>query len=71
MGVLRRQLMIRAIWPVQQVLEISGYERSEVDQIVLVGGTTRVPKVREMLQEYFDKEPNWKVDPDQVTGRPC
>eukprot|EP00961_Rhodomonas_salina_P037824 508451-Rhodomonas_salina.3 len=58
--------MIRAIWPVQQVLEISGYERSEVDQIVLVGGTTRVPKVREMLQEYFDKEPNWKVDPDQT-----
>mmetsp|Transcript_37312 Transcript_37312/g.88155 ORF Transcript_37312/g.88155 Transcript_37312/m.88155 type:complete len:441 (-) Transcript_37312:79-1401(-) len=62
------QLMIRAIWPVQQVLEISGYERSEVDQIVLVGGTTRVPKVREMLQEYFDKEPNWKVDPDQAVA---
>jgi len=61
-------LFARAMWPVEQVLQISGYERDEVDQIVLVGGTTRVPRVREMMAAYFGKQPNWQVDPDQAVA---
>ena len=61
-------LFERAIWPVQQVLEISGYAPSEVDQIVLVGGTTRIPFIRKMMHDFFDKEPNWRVDPDQAVA---
>jgi molecular chaperone DnaK (HSP70) len=53
---------------VQQVLEISGYEASEVDEIVLVGGTTRVPFIRRMMKDFFNKEPNSRVDPDQAVA---
>jgi heat shock protein 5 len=61
-------LFERAIWPVKQVLELSGYEPSEVDQVVLVGGTTRVPYIRDMMRKFFNKEPNWRVDPDQAVA---
>jgi heat shock protein 5 len=61
-------LLERAIWPVQQVLEISGYEPSDVDEIVLVGGTTRVPYIRKMMHDFFRKEANWRVDPDQAVA---
>ena len=61
-------LFERALWPVQQVLEISGYEASEVDEVVLVGGTTRVPFIRRMMRDFFNKEPNWRVDPDQAVA---
>ena len=49
-------------------MAVGEYEREEVSQIVLVGGTTRVPKVREMIENYFGKEPNWSVDPDQAVA---
>lgn len=61
-------LFERAIWPVQQVLEISGYEPGEVDEIVLVGGTTRVPYIRKMMRDFFNKDPNWRIDPDQAVA---
>mmetsp|Transcript_63860 Transcript_63860/g.157140 ORF Transcript_63860/g.157140 Transcript_63860/m.157140 type:complete len:438 (+) Transcript_63860:257-1570(+) len=61
-------LFVRAMWPIEQVLELAEYTREEVNQIVLVGGTTRMPRVREMVGEYFGKEPNWSVDPDQAVA---
>lgn len=61
-------LFERAIWPVDQVLQLAEYQREEVSQIVLVGGTTRMPKVRELVRNYFGKEPNWSVDPDQAVA---
>mmetsp|Transcript_46649 Transcript_46649/g.116875 ORF Transcript_46649/g.116875 Transcript_46649/m.116875 type:complete len:437 (+) Transcript_46649:304-1614(+) len=61
-------LFVRAMWPIEQVLELAEYSRDEVSQIVLVGGTTRVPRVRELVQEFFGKEPNWSVDPDQAVA---
>ena len=61
-------LFRRALWPVEQILNISGYERAEVDQVVLVGGTTRVPRIRALMHEFFGKEPNWQVDPDQAVA---
>lgn len=62
-------LFERARWPVHQVLNISGYDKTDVDEIVLVGGTTRVPYIRKMLRDLFAKEPNWQVDPDQAVAR--
>jgi heat shock protein 5 len=61
-------LFERAIWPVKQVLQISGYEPSEVDQVVLVGGTTRVPFIRNMMRDFFSKEPNWRINPDEAVA---
>mmetsp|Transcript_33459 Transcript_33459/g.65261 ORF Transcript_33459/g.65261 Transcript_33459/m.65261 type:complete len:438 (+) Transcript_33459:302-1615(+) len=61
-------LMARAMWPIEQVLELAEYTREEVNQIVLVGGTTRVPKVRALVRDFFGKEPNWSVDPDQAVA---
>lgn len=45
-------------------------EKEEVDEIVLVGGSTRIPRIRRLISEYFGKEPNTSVDPDLavVTG---
>ncbi len=50
------------------MLKLAEYSREDVNEIVLVGGTTRMPKVREMVADYFDKEPNWSVDPDQAVA---
>uniref|UniRef100_A0A6U4JUT1 Uncharacterized protein n=1 Tax=Hemiselmis andersenii TaxID=464988 RepID=A0A6U4JUT1_HEMAN len=62
------ELLERAVWPIEQVLSLAEYARDEVSQIVLVGGTTRVPKVRQLVRDFFGKEPNWSVDPDQAVA---
>lgn len=46
------------------VLEEGGIERSDVDEVVLVGGSTRIPKVRQIIEEYFGKPPNTGLDPE-------
>ena len=44
-------------------------KKTEIDEIVLVGGSTRIPKVQELLKEYFDgKEPNKGVNPDEAVA---
>jgi molecular chaperone DnaK (HSP70) len=50
--------------PVTRLLDELGMERSDIDEIVLVGGTTRVPRVKEMLKAYFGKALNDHIDPD-------
>lgn len=53
----------------QQVLDDAGISKSKVDEIVLVGGSTRIPKVRELLKEFFDgKEPNSSINPDEAVA---
>jgi len=55
--------------PVKQVLEDSGLKKNQVDEIVLVGGSTRIPKVQEMIKEFFNgKEPNRGVNPDEAVA---
>jgi len=55
--------------PVAQVLKDKGMEKSEIDDIVLVGGSTRIPKVQQLLQEFFDgKEPSRGINPDEAVA---
>ncbi len=50
-------------------MEDAKLTKSEIDEIVLVGGSTRIPKVQELLKEYFDgKEPNKGVNPDEAVA---
>jgi len=57
------------ITPVKKVLTDSGLERSQIDQVVLVGGSTRIPKIQELLQEFFDgKELNKGINPDEAVA---
>eukprot|EP00976_Prorocentrum_cordatum_P083538 1185299-Prorocentrum_minimum.AAC.3 len=54
---------------VAQALEDADFKKSEIDELVLVGGSTRIPKVQELLKEYFDgKEPNKGVNPDEAVA---
>jgi len=54
--------------PVMQALEDAGMKPSDIDEIVLVGGSTRVPKVREAVKKIFGKEPHQGVNPDEVVA---
>ncbi|CAN6461814.1 unnamed protein product [Victoria cruziana] len=55
--------------PVKKALEDAGLEKKQIDEIVLVGGSTRIPKVQQLLKDYFDgKEPNKGVNPDEAVA---
>jgi len=55
--------------PVKKVLQDSGLDRNQIDQVVLVGGSTRIPKIQELLSEYFDgKELNKGINPDEAVA---
>lgn len=55
----------KTLEPVEKVLRDSGTSKSQVDEIVLVGGSTRIPKVQQLLEEFFGKKPNTKINPDE------
>jgi heat shock protein 1/8 len=62
-------LFRRTIDPVDKVLKDSGFAKSEIDDIVLVGGSTRIPKIQKMLSEYFNgKEMCKSVNPDEAVA---
>lgn len=67
---LNEDLFQKILAPVETVLAEGHLEKHEVDEIVLVGGSTRIPRIRRLISEYFGKEPNTSVDPDLavVTG---
>ena len=51
------------------VLDDAGLAKDKVDEIVLVGGSTRIPKIQELLKEYFDgKDPNRGINPDEAVA---
>jgi molecular chaperone DnaK len=54
--------------PVEQAIKDAGLEKGQIDEIVLVGGSTRIPKVQEMVKEYFGKDSNKSVNPDEVVA---
>ena len=63
-------LFQKTMAPVAQVLKDAGLSKTEVDQIILVGGSTRIPKVQEMLSEYFGgKKLNKSINPDEAVVR--
>jgi endoplasmic reticulum chaperone BiP len=66
---LNLDLFKKTLAPVQKVLEDSDLSKGEVDEIVLVGGSTRIPKVQTLLKDFFDgKEPSKGVNPDEAVA---
>ena len=61
-------ILKRLMPPVEQAIKDAGLEPKDIEEIVLVGGSTRIPKVQEMVKEYFGKEPNKSVNPDEVVA---
>ncbi|NBX76751.1 MAG: molecular chaperone DnaK [Proteobacteria bacterium] len=62
------ELVERSIKPCQQALKDAGLSASDIDEVVLVGGSTRVPKIQEAVKKFFGKEPNRSVNPDEVVA---
>jgi len=58
----------RLLTPCKKALKDSGLKTSDIKEVVLVGGSTRIPKVQELVQEFFGKEPNKSVNPDEVVA---
>ncbi len=65
---LNMDLFKKTIKPVQKVLEDSGLKKTDIDEVVLVGGSTRIPKVQELIKDFFAKEPNKGVNPDEAVA---
>lgn len=62
-------LFKKTLTPVQTVLDDSGFKKSEIDEIVMVGGSTRIPKVQSLIKDFFNgKEPNRGINPDEAVA---
>ena len=61
-------LLERCKKPVEQAIKDAGISKSEIDEVVLVGGSTRIPAVQALVKEYTGKEPNQSVNPDEVVA---
>ncbi|HEY8468393.1 MAG TPA: molecular chaperone DnaK [Longimicrobiales bacterium] len=61
-------LIERTRGPMEQALKDAGLKPSDVDEVILVGGSTRIPKVQEMVRNFFGKEPHKGVNPDEVVA---
>jgi molecular chaperone DnaK len=61
-------LITKTIGPCQQALKDSGYKISDIDELVLVGGMTRMPRVQEAVKAFFGREPHQGVNPDEVVA---
>ena len=61
-------ILKRLMPPVEKAIKDAGLEPKDIDELVLVGGSTRIPKVQEMVKAYFGKDPNKSVNPDEVVG---
>ncbi len=58
----------RTIGPLKQAIADAGITPQKIDEVVLVGGSTRIPRVRELVRNFFGKEPNMTVNPDEVVA---
>jgi molecular chaperone DnaK len=61
-------LFERCLKPCEQALKDAGLSASQVDEVILVGGSTRIPKVQEIVEKFFGKKPNKGVNPDEVVA---
>ncbi len=61
-------LVERIIKPCKKAIKDAGLSASEIDEVILVGGSTRMPKIQEKVKEIFGKEPNKSVNPDEVVA---
>jgi molecular chaperone DnaK len=58
----------RLLTPCENALKDSKLNRSDINEVILVGGSTRIPKIQSMVKEFFGKEPNKSVNPDEVVS---
>jgi molecular chaperone DnaK len=61
-------LVQRTIPPMEQALKDAGLKPTEIDEVLLVGGSTRIPKIQEIVKRFFGKDPNRGVNPDEVVA---
>jgi molecular chaperone DnaK len=61
-------LVQRTLEPCRQALKDAGMAASEVDEVILVGGSTRIPRIQEEVEKFFGKKPNRSVNPDEVVA---
>ena len=61
-------LFERCLKPCEQALKDAGMSVSKIDEVILVGGSTRIPKVQEIVEKFFGKKPNKSVNPDEVVA---
>lgn len=61
-------LVQRTLEPCQKALKDAGLTTSDIDEIILVGGSTRIPKIQEVVEKFFGKKPNKGVNPDEVVA---
>jgi chaperone protein DnaK len=62
------KLFERCLRPCEQALKDAGMSASQIDEVILVGGSTRIPKVQEIVEKFFGKKPNKGVNPDEVVA---
>ncbi|HZH73333.1 MAG TPA: molecular chaperone DnaK [Mariniphaga sp.] len=62
------ELIKRAMKPVKAALKDAGLSTSDIDEVVLVGGSTRIPKIQEEIEKFFGKKPSKGVNPDEVVA---
>lgn len=61
-------LFDRCLKPCEAALKDAGYSASQIDEVILVGGSSRIPKVQEIVEKFFGKKPNKGVNPDEVVA---
>jgi molecular chaperone DnaK len=61
-------LIQRTMPPMEKALKDAGLEQKDIDEVILVGGSTRIPKIQEIVRKFFGKEPNKGVNPDEVVA---
>ena len=61
-------LIQRTVRPVEQAMKDAGLQYSQIDEVILVGGSTRIPKIQDLVQDLFKREPHKGVNPDEVVA---
>jgi molecular chaperone DnaK len=61
-------LVQRTLEPCRLALKDAGLQASQIDEVILVGGSTRIPKIQEVVEQFFGKKPNKSVNPDEVVA---
>jgi molecular chaperone DnaK len=61
-------LFVRCLKPCEAALKDAGLSTSQIDEVILVGGSTRIPKVQEIVEKFFGRKPNRSVNPDEVVA---
>ncbi len=61
-------LIQRTIGPMEKALKDAGLNKDQIDEVILVGGSSRIPKIQEVVEQFFGKKPNRSVNPDEVVA---